>query len=180
VCASWTRRWQLLGRTCLGHGSAQWHFQNRTLRDTQGTIDAGAVVFTLNRRVDGALHDDLQITSFAQRPVQLRLIVQLDGDFSDVFQVKDSSTPSRLRSLRLLRDDGFTLRYERDGLVRALHLRIAPKQPMTLVGRAFNSISRSSMASAGTAASRLRPRSSSASFRMQARWRARCRPSRRR
>jgi len=126
--------WQLLGRTCLGHGSAQWHFQNRTLRDAQGTIDAGAVVFTLNRRVDGALHDDLQITSFVQRPVQLRLIVQLDGDFSDVFQVKDSSTPPRLRSLRLLRDDDFTLRYERDGFVRALHLRIAPKQPMALVG----------------------------------------------
>jgi len=126
--------WQLLGRVCKGHGSAQWHFQNRTLRDAQGLIESGAIVFTLNRRVDGALHDDYEIRSFAQRRVQLRFIVQLDGDFSDLFQVKDESAPSRLRTLRLLHDDGFTLRYERAGFARALHVRIAPRQPDAIVG----------------------------------------------
>jgi glycogen debranching enzyme len=126
--------WELLGRSCLGHGSAQWHFQNRTLRDARGPIEAGSIVFTLERRVDGALHDDWRITSFAQRPVQLRFIVQIDSDFSDLFQVKDTTTNSRLRTLRIERDDGFTLRYEHDGFTRGLHVRIAPKQPITLVG----------------------------------------------
>jgi glycogen debranching enzyme len=126
--------WELLGRTCLGHGSAQWHFQNRALRDPQGTIEAGSIVFTLERRLDGALHDDWRISCFAQRPVQLRFIVQIDADFSDIFRVKDTTTAARLRTLRLLRDDGFTLRYEREGFARALHVRISPKQPISLVG----------------------------------------------
>ncbi len=126
--------WQLLGRSSLGHASAQWHFQNRTLRDAQGTIEAGSIVFTLERRVDGVLHDDWRIISFAQRQVQLRFIVQLDGDFADLFRVKESTMLPRLRTLRLPRDDGFTLRYERDGFSRALHVRIWPKQPLSLVG----------------------------------------------
>jgi glycogen debranching enzyme len=126
--------WQLLGRACRGHGSGQWHFQNRSLRDAKGTIDAGTVVLTLNRRVDGALHDDFELTSFAQRPVQLRFTVQLDADFSDVFHVKDETVPARLRTLRLMRRGGFTLRYDRAGFGRALHVSIAPEQAMTLVG----------------------------------------------
>jgi glycogen debranching enzyme len=127
-------QWELLGRACHGHGSAQWHFQNRSLRDASGEVEAGAVVFTLNRRVDGALHDDLWVTSFARRPLRLRFTVQLDADFGDLFQVKDSTVAARLRTLRLLHEDGFTLRYERDGFVRALHVRIAPRQRFELVG----------------------------------------------
>jgi glycogen debranching enzyme len=126
--------WDLLGRVCLGHGSGQWHFQNKTVRDALGEIEAGTVVFTLRRRVDGALHDDFEIVSFAQRDVGLRFVIQLDADFADLFEVKEEKVPSRLRAVRLLRDDGFTLRYERAGFARALHLRFAPHQPDVLVG----------------------------------------------
>ena len=131
-------RWQLLGRACQGHGSAQWHFQNCPLRDAQGEVEAGTVVFTLNRRVDGALHDDFQVTSFARRPLRLRFTVQVDADFGDLFQVKDTTVVARLRTVRLLREDGFTMRYERDGFVRGLQVRIAPKQRFDLVGSRLN------------------------------------------
>ena len=126
--------WQLLGRVCRSHGSAQWHFQNRTLRDAGGKVQAGEVVFTLNRRVDGALHDDFEITSFAQRELLLRFTLQIDADFTDVFQVKDETVPARLRTVRRHADDGFDLLYERTGFVRGLQIRIAPRQSMTLVG----------------------------------------------
>ena len=86
--------WTLLGRTCTGHGSGQWHFQNRCLRDPWGTIEPGEIVFTLNRRVDGALHDDYTVTSFARRPVRLLFVIR---------STPISRTSSRSRMKRSLR-----------------------------------------------------------------------------
>jgi N-terminal domain of (some) glycogen debranching enzymes len=49
--------WRLLGRSHFGHGTAQWEYQNRPLRDAAGEIPAGTLLLTLRRRVDCALHD---------------------------------------------------------------------------------------------------------------------------
>src|SRR5688572_20887194 len=38
--------------------------------------------------LEGALHDDLQITSYCDRPIRTTLIVQVDADFADIFEVK--------------------------------------------------------------------------------------------
>lgn len=116
--------WRLLART-RGHGSAQWHFQNPDLRDELGDVRAGLVSFTLRRRVAGALHDDLCIESFVGRPLRLRLILQLDADFADVFEVKSRSMPPRMTLLRVFDGDGVTLVHEGpQGFRRALHISV--------------------------------------------------------
>src|SRR6266702_62722 len=66
------QRWRLLGRSHYGHGSAQWEFQNRPLRDAAGQIQEGTLLLTLRRRVDCALHDDLHLMAFADRPVKIQ------------------------------------------------------------------------------------------------------------
>src|SRR6266480_6343571 len=73
--------WRLLGRSRYGHGSAQWEYQNRPLRDAAGEIPAGTLLLTLRRRVDCVLHDDLHMQTFGHRPVKLQFTLQLDADF---------------------------------------------------------------------------------------------------
>jgi glycogen debranching enzyme len=115
--------WRLLARSRLGHGSARWHFQNPELRDLHGELAPGLVSFTLERRVAGAMHDDLTIESFAGRPVHLRLILQLDADFADIFEVKSRTMPPRMNLLRIAGAAGLVLAYEGPaGFRRALHV----------------------------------------------------------
>jgi glycogen debranching enzyme len=115
--------WRLLARSRLGHGSAQWHFQNPDLRDQFGELAAGLVSFTLTRRIAGAMHDDLAIESFAGRPVRLRLILQLDADFADIFEVKSRSMPPRMDLLRIFDGPGLVLVHQGQGdFRRALHV----------------------------------------------------------
>jgi glycogen debranching enzyme len=115
--------WRLLARSRLGHGSAHWHFQNPDLRDDYGDLRAGLLSFTLKRCVAGAMHDDLTIESFAGRPVRLRLILQLDADFADIFEVKSRTMPPRMNLLRIADDTRLVLAYEgRGGFRSALHV----------------------------------------------------------
>lgn len=118
--------WQLLALTRLGHGTARWEYQNREVRDELGDIGAGLVHFSLRRRLDGALHDDLLLQNFAQRRLCLRLTLQIDADFADLFEVKRFSMAPRMNARRIERADGVSLVYERAGFQRALHLQVAP------------------------------------------------------
>lgn len=116
--------WRLLGRTRTGHGTAQWQFQNPEMRDELGDIAAGCLAFSLRRRVAGALHDDLTITSFAPRPVRLHFILQLDVDFADIFEVKANSIPPRMALLRIIEKDSIIFSHEANRFKRALHVRL--------------------------------------------------------
>ena len=57
----------LLSRTRSGHGTADWQFQNRLFRSVTGDVEPGSIFVHLRRRVDGAMHDDLELTSYAVR-----------------------------------------------------------------------------------------------------------------
>ncbi len=116
--------WRTLGRSRFGHGTAQWEFQNRLIRDVSGEIPAGALSFGLRRRVAGAVHDDLSLRSFASRLVRLRLVLQLDADFADLFEVKAQSMPPRMNLRRVIDIDSIRLVHEVGDFRRALHVRL--------------------------------------------------------
>jgi glycogen debranching enzyme len=83
---------------------------------------------SLRRRIDGVLHDDLAIQSFAPRSVYVRLTVQIDADFSDIFEVKAQSLPPRLGVQRVPHASGITYTYERAGFRRALRVSFTTEQ----------------------------------------------------
>ena len=127
--------WRMLGRSRSGHATATWEFQNPPLRDPVGELSAGSLLLSLRRRLSNALHDDLRIQAFGERPARARLSLQLDADFADIFQVKDGSLPPRLDIRRVPQAHGVALTYERAGFRRALRIRFeAPGSPPTLVG----------------------------------------------
>lgn len=120
--------WTLLAIAHTGHGSAQWYFQNPPVRDELGELEAGSLAFVLKRRVDGALHDDLEITSYGLRPACVRLTLQIDADFADLFQVKSHTMPARLQMLRQQDGNALDLLYERAGFRRGLQIRLESSQ----------------------------------------------------
>ncbi|HEU5382526.1 MAG TPA: glycogen debranching N-terminal domain-containing protein [Ktedonobacteraceae bacterium] len=118
--------WRLLGRSHFGHGTAQWEYQNTPLRDALGEIGDGTLLLTLRRRVDQALHDDLRLQAFAQRPVKLQVTLQLDADFADLFEVKSQSLPPRVNVRRATQQNYVALSYEKEGFRRGLQINLTP------------------------------------------------------
>ena len=121
----------LLSRMREGHGTARWQFQNRRFRLGDVEIDAGAISIGLRRRVDGAMHDDLNIVSYVEGVLRTRLIVQIDADFADVFEVKNQRLPPHLGVGRRNTGSDITLAYENQGFRRGLVITTkgAPKAP---------------------------------------------------
>jgi glycogen debranching enzyme len=123
-------KWQSLGRSRLACGSAQWRFQSPAIRDPKGGAISEAVLFLrIERRIAGALHDDLAIVSYAPEPVQTSLVVQLDADFADVFEVKGRTVPSRLAVSRSYGDGELRLAYENEDFRRAVHITFRTSGP---------------------------------------------------
>ncbi len=118
--------WSPLGRSPSGHATATWHFQNPTVRTPSGEVAEGSLLLTLRRRLDGVLHDDLAVRTFAQRPLHLRFSLQLDADFGDIFEVKDRSLPSRPSIRRVPGLSSLEFAYERSGFRRGLLVRFLP------------------------------------------------------
>jgi glycogen debranching enzyme len=114
--------WRVISRGRPGPSTSQWEMQNPPVRVTNGDLEEGTIHFRLRRRVMGALHDDLTITSFARRPISVRLTFQLDADFADLFQVKERTTPPRLSIQRIFRERALSFAYERRGFRRGLHV----------------------------------------------------------
>jgi glycogen debranching enzyme len=129
--------WNLLGRSHFGHGTAQWEYQNRLLRDAAGEVGAGTLLLTLRRRVDCALHDDLHLQAFTERPVTIQFTLHLDADFADIFEVKSQSLPPRLNIRRASHQNSVTLSYEKAGFRRGLQISLAPSsgQPVFVGAR---------------------------------------------
>jgi hypothetical protein len=127
--------WQLLSRTRPDSATAQWSFQNPAIQGPAYALTAGTLLFSVTRRLAGALHDDLRLSAFVGRPVCLRLALHLDADFADIFEVKDRVIRSRLNVLRVPEPGGLSLIYERGGFRRGLRVRFRPSgAPPVFVG----------------------------------------------
>jgi glycogen debranching enzyme len=87
----------------------------------------------LRRSVDGAMHDCLTVTSFEDRTIRARFVVQLDTDFSDVFEVEQRTYAPRLGIERLISEDGLRLSYRRADFRRGLAVRLTSR-PSVHVG----------------------------------------------
>jgi glycogen debranching enzyme len=121
--------WQPLGRSRSGSGSGQWRFQSPAVREPHtGEIPQSAMFLRIDRRLSGALHDDIVLSYYAPEPVRTTLVLQLDADFADIFEVRKQSVPARLAVQRIPRADGVTLVYDRGGFRRGVHVTLRASQ----------------------------------------------------
>ena len=121
--------WKLLSRSRPGAATAEWKYQNPPLQGPAYNLPAGTMLFSLTRRLNGWLHDELRLCPFIGAPVRIRLTIHLDADFSDIFEVKDGTVRARLNVVRIPEPNGLTLHYEYRGFRRGLRIRLASSGP---------------------------------------------------
>ena len=67
--------------------ASRFESTNPILFDDEGPIAANAISMRLDRTISEGVHEDLDIVSFAQRPISLSLDIEIDSDFADIFDV---------------------------------------------------------------------------------------------
>ncbi|MEW5990202.1 MAG: glycogen debranching N-terminal domain-containing protein [Chloroflexota bacterium] len=77
----------LLASAATHFYASRFEFANPALFDDAGPIPPNAVSMRLDRSISEGVHEDLDITSFAGRPINLALDVEIDSDFADIFDV---------------------------------------------------------------------------------------------
>ncbi|MBI4301509.1 MAG: amylo-alpha-1,6-glucosidase [Chloroflexi bacterium] len=80
--------WSLLNSSAISYYSARFYFTNSLVLTDNGEIPGGQLGLTLTRTVGEGIHEDIDITSHASKPVSFMLEISIRSDFADIFEVK--------------------------------------------------------------------------------------------
>jgi glycogen debranching enzyme len=89
--------WNLLNSANISHFAARIFLANPTIATEIGDIAAGTLSLSIGRRLDGGLHEDLDIVNNGQHAVMFNLEIVVRSDFADLFEVKSGHIVRRGR-----------------------------------------------------------------------------------
>lgn len=117
--------WDLLSGGAVTYDTARLFLTNRTVQTNDGEIPQRTLGFMLSRRLDGGLHEDLDITNHGAKPVCFNLEIVIRCDFADLFDVKKRKIIRRGHIVTDWSDTAqcLTTTYRNADFVRALSVR---------------------------------------------------------
>lgn len=80
--------WDLLSGGAVTYDTARLFLTNQTVLTEGGEIPPRTLGFMVSRRLDGGLHEDLDITNHGPKAVHFNLEIVVRCDFADIFEVK--------------------------------------------------------------------------------------------
>jgi glycogen debranching enzyme len=88
-------------------------------------VAADDLRLTVARSVDGAVHEDLDLTNAGRAPVPVELAVEIDADFADMFEIRGIAPPlARRPTARWSAEDAeLRIDYRSPDFARSLHVR---------------------------------------------------------
>ncbi|HET9346483.1 MAG TPA: glycogen debranching N-terminal domain-containing protein [Candidatus Limnocylindrales bacterium] len=89
------RRPVLLNSAPIQFFSARFEYTNEPFLDDTGRVDRQTLGIRVDRTVSGGVHEDLDITNYARRPVRLTIEVAIESDFADIFDVRSNALVRR-------------------------------------------------------------------------------------
>ena len=89
--------WELLNGGAATGDTARIHLTNGSFPTEDGAVPARSLGLVIGRRLNGGLHEDLDITNHGARPVRFNLEIAIRSDFADVFEVKSNRIVRRGR-----------------------------------------------------------------------------------
>jgi glycogen debranching enzyme len=102
--------WTLLTSATVQYYAVRIELTNPALMTDIGELAAAQVGLTVSRRVDQAIHEDLDLVSYANSPVHFQLEVALRSDFADIFEVRGHQFTRRGNTLTRWSDERHELR----------------------------------------------------------------------
>ena len=92
------RRWKLLASAPVSHTSARFQFTNPALLSGAGPIPRHTLGLTVERTIEGGVHEDLELVNYRRVPVQVTLEIEIGVDFADLFEIR-RNYPKILRTI---------------------------------------------------------------------------------
>jgi glycogen debranching enzyme len=80
--------WDLLNGGAIAPHAARIFLTNRAFASAEGPIPARTIGLVIGRRIEGGLHEDIDITNNGRTFVHFNLEIAIRADFADVFEVK--------------------------------------------------------------------------------------------
>jgi glycogen debranching enzyme len=87
--------WTLLSGGATAPSVGRLHLINTEMRSERSNIPHNTLGLVLGRRVDGGMHEDIEITNYSTKRVTFELTLMVKGDFADIFEVKSGSVTQR-------------------------------------------------------------------------------------
>lgn len=79
---------RFLGASLPRYFSSVFYYTNPRIGGDNQKIESDSILITVRRYIYGGVHEDIEVTNYAGRPLQLILSLHLDSDFADIFQVR--------------------------------------------------------------------------------------------
>ena len=89
--------WDLLNGGAVAHHVARIFLTNAAITTENGPIAARTVGLVIRRRIDGGVHEDIDVTNNNLTPVRFNLEIAIRADFADIFEVKSNHIVRRGR-----------------------------------------------------------------------------------
>jgi len=117
--------WDLLNGGAVAPHAARIFLTNRAFETEDGKIAPRTLGLVIGRRINGGLHEDIEITNNSQQPVRFNLEVAIRADFADIFEVKGENIVRRGRVVSSWSPKRETLRitYRNQDFCRAVIVR---------------------------------------------------------
>jgi glycogen debranching enzyme len=114
----------LLNSAPIQFFSSRYEFTNDELLDDAGRVPRHVLAIRVDRTVSGGIHEDIDIVSYASRPIRLTIEIAIASDFADIFDVRSNSFVRRgqlntrwFRSRRELRSEYINRDFRRELIV---------------------------------------------------------------
>jgi glycogen debranching enzyme len=114
----------LLNSAPIQFFSSRYEFTNDQLLDDAGLVPRHVLAIRVDRTVSGGIHEDIDIVSYAGRPIRLTIEIAIESDFADIFDVRANSLVRRgqlntrwFRSRRELRSEYINRDFRRELIV---------------------------------------------------------------
>jgi glycogen debranching enzyme len=126
--------WKLLNGGGLSGNSGRVFCTNPPIATADGLISENTLGLAFGRRIDGGMHEDVEITNHGPEAVCLNLELVVRGDFADLFEVKGKSVTRRgdIEEIWSSERETLTTTYRNKDFSRAIRIRAAEADsPMT-------------------------------------------------
>ena len=116
--------WELLNGGTPFYFLSRIYLTNQAIPTEDGEIEARTLSMVIARRLDGGLHEDIDLTNYSKKRVRFNLEIVVRSDFADIFEVKDNKIVrrGRITSEWLDREQCMTLSYGNRDFHRALSI----------------------------------------------------------
>jgi glycogen debranching enzyme len=127
------RQWERVSSAAVSYSHARLYLTNPALHEIndRSSIAEGTLGLTIDRQVDGGVHEQFELVNYSMEPVRLLIEVELHSNFADLFEVKTNQVRRREAVVTEWdsRRSALTTTYRNGDYLRSMRYQVANADP---------------------------------------------------